>query len=239
MWPGLISRSCITDPQWQEGFYLDDRAKAGGWDKVLEILRPDNHLVNINQWLPGSKSRSTVLHIAAAVGAPDSVIESLVGMGAFRSQPNSIGMTAYQIANDENLGGKIGKSAVELLKPPPSPISAKRRTAIDSYLGEALDWWFGDFLGYSNPRAVLCYPPVEVLHEPPGQELWMQQPSPSGGVRVILRRGYLEVLMGFREFPESGVRVVTYGCVVTEFGWAKVYESDSTTTFQADPLDGA
>ena len=240
VWPGRLGRKWMTDWEWQESFYLDDRAKAGGWETVLEILRPDNHLVNINQWLPGSKLRSTVLHRAAGNLAPADVIEALLGLGAFRSQPNSDGLTAYEIANnDPKIRKKIGESVLELLKPPPSPINAERRTAINAYLGEALDWWFGDILGYSNPRAVLCYPPVEVLHEPPGQELWMQQPSPPGGVRVMLRRGYLEVLMGFREFPESGVRVVTYGCVVTEFGWAKVYESDSTTTFQADPLDGA
>ena len=234
VWPGLISRSCMTDPEWQEGFYLDDRAKAGRWETVLEMLHPDNHLVNVNQWFPGSDSRSTVLHRAVEVGAPESVIESLVGLGAFRSQPNSAGMTAYQIANDEKLGGRIGKSAVELLKPPPSPINAGRRTAINAYLGEALDWWFGEILGFGNPRALLCYPPVEVLHEPPGQELWMQQPRFSGGVRVMLRRGYLEVLMGFREFQESGVRVVTYGCVVTKAGWAQVYESDTAPRPQAE-----
>jgi hypothetical protein len=225
----------MTDPQWQEGFYLNDRARAGRWATVLEMLHPDNYLVNINQWWPVDDSRSTVLHIAAGAGAPQNVIESLVGLGAFRSQPNSDGLTAHEIANnDPKIRKKFGELAMELLKPPPSPINAERRTAINVYLGEALDWWFGEILGFSNPRALLLYPPVEVLHEPPGQQLWVQQPRFSGGVRVMLRRGYVEALMGFREFQESGVRVVTYGCVVTEAGWAQVYESDSKPPSQAE-----
>ena len=228
VWPGLLDRSCMTDSQWQEGFYLDDRAKAGKWDKVLEILRPENHLVNINQWCPDSNSRSTVLHRAAQQDAPVDVIEALLALGAFRSQRDSDGLTAYQLRQEKRA------ATDKLFRPTPSPIDPERRTAIDAYLGKALDWWFGEVLGYSNPRAILCYPPVEVLHEPPGQELWVQQPLGSGGVRVMLRRGYLEVLMGFREFQESGVRVVTYGCVVTQAGWAQVYESDSAPPTQAE-----
>ena len=223
VWPGLLDRSCMTDSQRQEGFYLDDRAKAGRWETVLEILRADNPLVNVNQWCPSSDSRSTVLHRAAENHAPVDVIEALIGLGAFRSQRDSDGMTAYEIAKENG----HTPLAMDLYRPTQSPLDSERVTVLDAYLGEALDWWFGQVLGYINPRAVLSYPPVRVLHEPPGQELWVQQPRFSGGARVMLRRGYLEVLMGFRESQESRVRVVTRGCVMTQVGWATVYESDS------------
>lgn len=219
----LSDRSCMTEPQWQEGLYLDDRAKAGKWETVLEILRPDNHSVNINQWCPGSDSRSTVLHRAAENGAPVDVVEALLALGAFRSQQDSSGMTPHQIAERNGSTPEV----LDLYRPDPSPLDPERITVLDSYLGEALDWWFGKVLDFSNPRNLLCYNPVGVLHEPPGQELWIQQPRFSGGARVVLRWGYLEVLMGFRDFQESGTRVVTYGCVVTQVGWAHVYESDS------------
>ena len=70
VWPCQVSRAYMTDWEFQQGSFLADYAKAGKWAKVVEILHPDNHLVNVNQSWPGDSSRATVLHHAAQLGAP-------------------------------------------------------------------------------------------------------------------------------------------------------------------------
>jgi len=79
---------------------------------------------------------------------------------------------------------------------------------------------------------------VGVLHEVPGQELWMQAPTFSGGLRVALRRGYLEMLAGYRNFmPDSAVEVRTWGFVITERGITKVYEGFANTPGDSAPSE--
>ena len=81
-------------------------------------------------------------------------------------------------------------------------------------------------LGGGDLRWTLRYPPVEVLHEPPGQELWMQVPFMMGGFRIMLRDGHVALLGGYRRVDDSGeVHVTTHGFVVTPTGWELVHES--------------
>lgn len=43
-------------------------------------------------------------------------------------------------------------------------------------------------------RRILRYPPVGVLHEPPGRELWMQVPQMMGGFPITVGDGHVELL---------------------------------------------
>ncbi len=72
----------------QEGSFLADYAKKGRWDRVLQMLRPDSHLINVDHSWPGDGGRSTVLHRAAELGAPNGVVEALVERSALRSLRN-------------------------------------------------------------------------------------------------------------------------------------------------------
>lgn len=226
-WPGVVDRSLKTDFEFDTCCYLDDMAKAGNWTKVFEILeQPDlKGVANVNQSRPASDSRSSLLHHAAANGAPVDVIESLIEKGAFRSLRDHNGRTAYEIAQS-NKGTQRG---LELLEPPPSPLSQERQAALTGISTEVIDHWLQLLFRNKNPRQLLTYPPVEVLHEAPGQELWLQIPTMLGGLRLILHRGYLELLIGYRRFQEEGVHVTVNGFVITQVGSALVYESSGIT----------
>ncbi|MBU3750125.1 MAG: ankryin, partial [Mycobacterium sp.] len=117
VWPGVVNRGYVTDFEFQEGSFLADYAKAGKWAKVLEMLRPENHLVNVNQCWPGDGSRSTVLHRAAELDAPEHVVAALLERGALRSLRNAQGHTAHEIASE---AGQPACTA-DALRPVPSP----------------------------------------------------------------------------------------------------------------------
>ena len=211
VWPCQVSRAYMTDWEFQQGSFLADYAKAGKWAKVIEILHPDNHLVNVNQSWPGDSSRSTVLHRAAQSGAPADVIEVLMGRGALRSLRDADGRTPYELAV---AAGEV--SALELLRPPPSPFDAGELAILDARVAEVIDYYIQGLFGSNDLRKLLRYPPVEVLHEPPGRELWMQVPKMMGGFRVMLRKGQVELLGGYRRFDDAGeVHVTTHRWVVS------------------------
>lgn len=44
-----------------------------------------------------------------------------------------------------------------------------------------------------DPRRVLRYPPVEILHEVPGHHVWFPVPGMYGGFDITLRHDYLDV----------------------------------------------
>ena len=218
VWPGNLDRSSFIDSQFQAGMYLDDCAKAGNWDKVLEILEPGNHLVDINQSRPATSSRSTVLHRAAEGAAPVDVIEGLLQRGAFRSLRDRDGLTAFGIATGN---AAVSDYVRQLLRPEPSPLDENRIAVLEEILAAVLDGWIQPLFAGRDLRTVLRYPPVAVLHEAPSHELWVQLPF-MAGFRVALRRGYLDLVMGQRNTHG----VVAEGWVITHRGPVMVYPSE-------------
>lgn len=223
VWPCVVSRGYVIDAEFQEGSFLADYAKKGLWKKVLGMLVPDNPLVNVNQFWPGDGTLSTVLHRAAELDAPDVVVQGLLDRGALRSLRNAEGLTAYEVA--ANAGQ--APSRLQLLTPPPSPFGAEELIRLDAVVAEVIDHYIQPLFGGHDLRRILRYPPVEVLHEPPGQELWMQVPGMMGGFRMTLRGSHVELLGGYRRFDESAVHVTTHGFVVTTSGWELVHESQT------------
>jgi hypothetical protein len=221
VWPCVVSRGYMIDTEFQDGSFLADYAKSGKWAKVLELLRPENHLVNVNQYWPGDSTRSTVLHRAAELGAPDEVAAALIDRGALRSLRNADGRTPHEIATD------TGKptTLVELLRPPPSPFDPQERVALDAVIADVVDHYIQALFGSHDLRRILRYPPAEVLHEPTGRELWMQVPTMMGGFRITLRDGHIDLLGGYRRFDAEEVRVTVHGFTVTPLGWELVHES--------------
>ena len=224
----------MTAAQVQARRYLADMAAKGNWQRVIQDLNPENHLLDVNQWRPGDASWTTVLHEAAKQGAPLDVVSWLINRGALRSQRDAEGKTPYDVAKLEGHAPEL----LDLLAPPPSPLSREQIDRLDSLLAKAIDWFFESPFEGQDLRELFRYPPVGVLHEVPGQELWMQAPTFSGGLRVALRRGYLEMLAGYRNFmPDSAVEVRTWGFVITERGITKVYEGFANTPGDSAPSE--
>jgi hypothetical protein len=231
-WPGVVARSLKTDFEFETCCYLHDMAKAGNWRKVLELLeQPElKGVVNVNQMRPESNEGLSVLHHAVENLAPEEVIDALLKRGAFRSLRDRNNRTAFETARMN----QATPSILTLLEPVPSPLSEDRQAVLTQNVTDVIDAWLQPLFGKQNPRQLLRYPPVGVLHESPGRELWLQVPTMMGGLRLILQRGYLELLIGYRRFQDEGVHVTVNGFVITQQGSALVYESSGITQ-RSDP----
>lgn len=219
VWPCVVNRGYMIDSEFQEGSFLADYAKRGKWVRVLQMLHPDNHLINVNQSAPGDGSKSAVLHRAAELGAPDDVAEALLERGAFRSLRNADGQIPFEIA----VAAAQSPSMLELLRPGASPFGAEELTRLDAIVADVIDHYIQPLFGSHDLSKILRYPPVEVLHEAQGGELWMQVPRMMGGFRIMLGDGQVELLGGYRRFDDAGeVHVTTHRFVVTTSGWEMV-----------------
>jgi hypothetical protein len=226
-WPGVVARSLKTDFEFEMCCYLADMAKAGNWPKVLELLeQPElKGVLNVNQSRPASNEGLSVLHQAVENRAPEEVIDALLKRGAFRSLRDRKNRTAFEIARLN----QATPSVLALLEPISSPLSDDRQAVLTRNVTEVIDACLQPLFGGQSPRQLLRYPPVEVLHEAHGQELWLQVPNMMGGLRLILQRGYLELLIGYRRIQDKEVHVTVNGFVITQLGSALVYESSGIT----------
>ena len=205
---------------------LADAAKAGQWSTVLRLLDEAGDVVNVNGWRPGGTAWFTPLHQVAWYGAPVTVAAELVARGALRSLTDARGRTPHDVrlARDAKERAKKGIAALShpgrhlalrsFLTPPASPLSTTQAQALDTHLAALIDSRVAGVLyDGRNPRTVLRYPPVAILHEVPGQRLWFPVPGMFGGFAIELRQGYLDVKSWCRVVGGSG-----QAHVITEAG---------------------
>lgn len=209
---------------------LADAAKAGQWSTVLRLLDEAGGVVNVNGWRPGGTAWFTPLHQAAWYGAPVSVAAELVARGALRSLTDARGRTPHDVrlARDAKERAKKGIAAQShlalrsFLTPPASPLSTAQTQALDTHLAALIDSRVAGVLyDGRNPRTMLRYPPVAILHEVPGQRLWFPVPGMYGGFDIELRQGYLDVKSWCRVVGGSGqAHVITEaGAVLVDSGF--------------------
>jgi hypothetical protein len=187
-WQGVLDTSVMADDMVSAGHRLAAAAKAGNWPAVLKVLDREWSWLVINQWRPGGTAWFTALHQAAWHGAPTEVAAELLDRGALRSLRDSKGRTAFDVAAEHD-----GTPALrELLRPPRSPLTRAQIRALDTRLAELIDGRIGGRVYDGDLRTVLRYPPVEILHEVPGQRVWFPLPA-KYGFHIELQRGALEV----------------------------------------------
>ncbi|VCT90284.1 hypothetical protein MHAS_01988 [Mycolicibacterium hassiacum DSM 44199] len=155
VWPGVTKVSLMTAAQVQARRYPADMAAKGNWQRVIQDLNPDNHLLDVNQWRPGDASWTTVLHEAAKQGAPLDVVSWLINRGALRSQRDAEGKTPYDVAKLEGHAPEL----LDLLAPPPSPLSREQIDRLDSLLAKAIDWFLESPFEGQDLRELFRYPP--------------------------------------------------------------------------------
>jgi hypothetical protein len=232
VWNGVLDPSLLFDNVVSAGHRFADAAKAGDWSIVFELLNDPGRPVDVNWWRPGGTAWFTPLHQAAWHGAPVEVAAELVRRGALRSLTDSRGHTARDVRVNRDKRGKSPKQAAALerqslalrsfLHPPPSPLAPDRIRALDAHLAEVIDGRIRDVLyDGRDPRRVLRYPPVGILHEVPGQRLWFPVPGMYGGFDITLRQGRLDVRSWCRVVGGSGqAHLVTHeGAVLVDLGF--------------------
>ncbi|RUP06790.1 MAG: ankyrin repeat domain-containing protein [Mycobacterium sp.] len=187
-WQGVLDTSVMADDLVSAGHLLADAAKAGNWPAVISVLNRERSWLVINQWRPGGMAWFTPLHQAAWHGAPPEVVTELLDRGSLRSLRDSGGRTAFDVAVER---GRI-PALRELLRPPRQPLSGEQIRALDRQLAELIDGRIHGRVYDGDLRKVLRYPPVEILHELPGQRVWFPMPA-KYGFHIELQRGTLEV----------------------------------------------
>ncbi|MBS9533557.1 ankryin [Mycobacterium sp. M1] len=229
VWPGSLDPALLGKRQVQASMYLADMARRGKWRKVLRELDHSDRLVDVKQWRPGGTSWLTVLHQAAWNDAPPDVVGELLKRGALRSQTDAHGRTAHDIAVEHGRSAEL----LELLAPPPSPIGADEVGPLNANLAAIIDDLiqpkFDDpRFGGKGLRDLLRYPPVELLHEPTGAELWFPVPYLWGGFRVTLEDDHVGLLGGYRELDAKGaMHVATAAFVIDVSSVTQVHTSYS------------
>jgi hypothetical protein len=187
-WQGVLNTSVMADGLVHAGHRLADAAKAGKWHTVMKVLDQEWEWLVINQWRPGGSAWFTALHQAAWHGAPSEVVAELLERGSLRSLRDSKKRTAFDVANEHHHTAALGK----LLRPPRSPLTRKQIGALDVRLAELINGRIEGRLFDGDLRKVLRYPPVETLHELPGQRVWFPMPG-KYGFHIELLRGALQV----------------------------------------------
>ncbi len=221
LWPGVMDRSLLGNRQAQAALYLADMAKRGNWRKVVRELDRGDQVVDVKAWRPGGKTWLTVLHQAGWHGASPDVAAWLIERGALRSQPDAAGRTAYDLAVEHDRPAALR----EVLEPPAASLDRGRIAALNAQLAGIIDDLIQQLFRGVDLRAMFRYPPVEVLHELPGKQLWFPVPYLWGGFRVGLLGDDVELFGGYRELDPLGeVHVATVGYLITPDGPSQVYE---------------
>ena len=205
VWFGLLDPTPLRGEVVAASHRLADAAKMGNWPAVFDLLDNPEKIVEINWWRPGGPAWFTPLHQAAWHGAPAEVAGGLIRRGALRSLRDSRGRTAYDIRCQNGLKGfnhpkgvaaQHGNSLelrARYLKPPPSPLPPATIRALDRHLAGVIDRRIRVLYDGRDPRQVLRYPPVEILHEVPGHRVWVPVPGMYGGFAITLVKDFLEV----------------------------------------------
>ncbi|HPX37428.1 MAG TPA: ankyrin repeat domain-containing protein [Mycobacterium sp.] len=192
---------------------LANAARAGDWPAVFALLDEPGAMVDVNSWRAGGTAWFTPLHQAAWHGAPVSVAAELVARGALRTLTDARGRTAHDVrlardAKERKAKNHSAESHLALrsfLSPPPSPLDPGRLQILQRNLDAVIDGRIrGVLYNGRDPRTVLRYPPVGILHEVPGNRLWFPVPQMHGGFDIALHAGYLEVRSWCRIVGGSG-----------------------------------
>ena len=187
---GVLDTSVMADDMLSAGHRLADAAKAGKWPAVMTVLDSEWSWLVINQWRPGG-TRGSPPSSGRLDGAPTEVVAELLDRGALRSLRDSKGRTAFDVAAEHDRTPAFR----ELLRPPRSPLTREQIRALDARLAELIGGRIHGRVYDGDLRTVLRYPPVEILHELPGQRVWFPIPA-KYGFHIELQRGALESRAG-------------------------------------------
>jgi hypothetical protein len=233
VWRGIIDPELLHDDVVSASHQLSDAAQAGDWSTVFDLLDDPEEDVDINSWRPSGKAWFTVLHQAAWHSAPNEVAAELIRRGALRSLPDARGRTAYDVRYERDLRAESPKDVAaqkrkslvlrtRYLKPEPSPLAPRVIRALDWHLADVIDSRIrGVLYEGRDPRRVLRYPPVRILHEVPGQHLWFPVPGMYGGFDITLVKDFLNVKSWCRAVGGSGQAhlITTKGAILVDEGF--------------------
>ncbi len=178
-WYGETRYGTFNERLDEERRRLADAAKAADWPSVFDVLSRDATLVNT--WRLEGSSLYTPLHQAAHTGAPASVVERLLELGAWRTLRNAKKERPVDVAV------RTGHKNLEKLLEP---------RLVRSVLKESLMPLRAYLHGVIRARAerlveehALRLPEVEPLLEYRTPSMWFAVPGMHGGFRLHFEKG--------------------------------------------------
>ncbi|BBZ18625.1 ankyrin repeat domain-containing protein [Mycolicibacterium gadium] len=230
-WRGALDPGLVHDHVVAASHRFADAAKTGEWSTVLTMLNDPTLQLDINWWRPGGTAWFTVLHQAAWHGAPANVVATLIRRGALLTLTESRGRTAHDVFIDRarkihwGKGVGVAEESRTLLEqqlmPPPSPLSSDEIRSLDSHLTEVIDGRIRCLFDGRNPRDVLRYPLVGILHEVPNQHVWFPVPGMYGGFDIRQQENFLDVKSWCRVVGGSGQQhlITSAGAILVDEGF--------------------
>ena len=176
IWDGVTRAETLNPQAAAMRHQLADAAKIYDWGTVLALLGQDSRLINSTR--PGGQSLYAPLHQAAHDGAPASVVEELLDLGAWRTLRTAQGERPLDIAERQG-----HRHLCELLQPVlqhgvPSEALQQIQQHFHAIIRERADQLVR--------KHALRLPELEPLLELVEPKLWFAVPGMYGGFHVWL-----------------------------------------------------
>lgn len=177
-WIGSNDLSTFQQPYVDAAHAVADAAREYQWARLLDLLKRDPQRINAGRL--GGSSGYAPLHQAAHGGAPTEVVQALLGLGALRTLRTTAGERAVEIARQRG-----HHRLLEVLTPKPSlNVAADKLTAVEAGVHQVIR--DREDIQHLLNGADLRLPPLELLTETPGNDLWFPVPGMYGGFHLQL-----------------------------------------------------
>lgn len=100
LWDGTLQSNRLSEEELRQRNLLFESAKSGDWLEVYQILKSHRNLINVVE--PDDPSLNTLLHYAAQEPKNESIIDSLLTVGAFRNVKNASGLTPHDYGKEHS-----------------------------------------------------------------------------------------------------------------------------------------
>lgn len=155
-----------------------DAARDYQWARLLDLLTRDPGRINAGR-LSGTSGYAP-LHQAAHGGAPTEVVQALLDFGALRTLRTRAGEQAVDIARQHG-----HQHLLDLLTPKPTLIfPAAKLAAVEAGVHQVIH--DREDIQHLLNGADLRLPPLELLTETPGNDLWFPIPGMYSGFHLRL-----------------------------------------------------
>ena len=194
IWDGITQTGTLTDDADQTRHALANAAKCGDWSRVVELVSENQNLINCTR--PGGSARYAPLHQAAWHGAPVTVVQQLIGFGAWRTHQNARGERPVDVADRQGHRYLLGALAPEYKHHVPFGVLLKVQAHFHTVIRSRAE----RFIEAEGLRL----PELEPLLEFEEPKMWFPVPGMYGGFKYRLKTGGVQPKL----ISESWCRVV-------------------------------
>ncbi|GAA5441499.1 ankyrin repeat domain-containing protein [Deinococcus caeni] len=177
-WIGRNDPDAFQQPYVEAAHAVADAARDYQWARLLDLLTRDPGRINADRI--GGSSGYTPLHQAAHGGAPVEVVQALPELGALRTLRTTAGEQAVDIARQHG-----HQYLQDLLTPKPTlTFPAAKLAAVEAGVHQVIR--DREDIQHLLDGTTMRFPPLELLTETPGNELWFPIPGMYGGFHLQL-----------------------------------------------------